>query len=61
MNERLVRKTLSFSKDLRLLKAASALEDALYNFTRPLQNITHRVAKCFQTGLLATKNASYGC
>ncbi len=29
MNGRLVRKTLSFSKELRFLKAASALEDAL--------------------------------
>src|SRR5205807_7383396 len=37
MNGRLVRKTLSFSKELRLLRAASALEDALYNFTRPVK------------------------
>ena len=37
MNGRLVRKTLSFSKELRLLQAASTLEDALYNFTRPLK------------------------
>ena len=43
MNGRLVRKTLSFSKELRLLKAASALEDALYNFTRPLKTL--RVAR----------------
>ena len=39
MNGRLVRKTLSFSKELRLLKAASALEDALYNFTRPIKTL----------------------
>ena len=39
MNGRLVRKTLSFSKELRLLTAASALEDALYNFTRPLKTL----------------------
>jgi hypothetical protein len=39
MNARLVRKTLSFSKELRLLKAASTLEDALYNFTRPLKTL----------------------
>ena len=39
MNGRLVRKTLSFSKELRFLKAASALEDALYNFTRPLKSL----------------------
>ena len=40
MNGRLVRKTLSFSKELHLLKAASALEDALYNFTRPPHCLT---------------------
>ncbi len=39
MNGRLVRKTLSFSKELRFLKAASALEDGLYNFTRPLKTL----------------------
>lgn len=37
MNGRLVRKTLSF--ELRWLQAASALEDALYNFTRPLKTL----------------------
>jgi IS1 family transposase len=40
MNGSLVRKTLSFSKELRLLKAASALEDGLYNFTRPGKHVT---------------------
>ena len=30
MNGRLVRKTLSFSKELKFLKATTALEDALY-------------------------------
>jgi hypothetical protein len=39
MNGRLVRKTLSFSKELRFLKAASTLEDALYNYTRPLKTL----------------------
>ncbi len=39
MNGRLVRKTLSFSKELRLLKAASTLEDAIYNFTRPVKTL----------------------
>jgi len=39
MNGRLVRKTLSFSKELRFLKAANALEDALYNFTRPVKTL----------------------
>src|SRR5207248_9460759 len=39
MNGRLVRKTLSFSKELRLLKAASTLEDGLSNFTRPVKTL----------------------
>lgn len=39
MNGRLVRKTLSFSKELRFLQAASALEDAIYNFTRPVRTL----------------------
>jgi hypothetical protein len=39
MNGRLVRKTLSFSKELRLLDAACALEDAIYNFTRPVRTL----------------------
>lgn len=45
MNGRLVRKTLSFSKELRFLKAASALEDALYNFTRPLKTLRLELEK----------------
>src|SRR2546426_3324903 len=44
MKGRLVRKTLSFSKELRLLTAASALEDALYNFTRPLKTLRVELA-----------------
>jgi hypothetical protein len=44
MNGRLVRKTLSFSKELLLLKAASALEDALYNFTRPVRTLRVELA-----------------
>jgi hypothetical protein len=39
MNGRFVRKTLSFSKELKFLKAATALEDALYNFTRPVKTL----------------------
>ena len=39
MNGRLVRKTLSFSKELRLLEASSILEDALYNFTRSVKTL----------------------
>ena len=38
------RKTLSFSKELCLLEAASCWEDALYNFTRPLKTL------CLQVG-----------
>ena len=44
MNGRLVRKTLSFSKELRFLKAASVLEDALSNFTRPLKTLRVELA-----------------
>jgi hypothetical protein len=44
MNGRLVRKALSFSKELRFLKAASALEDGLYNFPRPLKTLRVEVA-----------------
>src|SRR5256886_12443403 len=44
MNGRLVRKTLSFSKELRFLKASSTLEDAIYNFTRPVKTLRVEVA-----------------
>jgi len=44
MNGRLVRKTLSFSKELRFLKAASALEDTFYNFTRPVKTLRVEVS-----------------
>ena len=44
MNGRLVRKTLFFSKELRLLQAATALEDALYNFTRPVKTLRVELA-----------------
>ena len=37
MSGRLVRKTLSFSKEVELLKAASIWEDVAYNFTRPVK------------------------
>ena len=39
MNGRLVRKTLSFSKERKFLEATTALEDALYNFTRPVKTL----------------------
>jgi hypothetical protein len=39
MNGRLVRKTLSFSKELAMLEAACAWEDAVYNLTRPLKTL----------------------
>jgi hypothetical protein len=45
MNGRLVRKTLSFSKELRMLCAASTLEDALYNFTRPVRTLRVEIEK----------------
>jgi hypothetical protein len=40
MNGRLVGKTFSLSKELRLLEAASCWEDALYKFTREVEDIT---------------------
>ena len=39
MNGRIVRKTLSFSKELRFLEAARTLEAALYNCTRPVRTL----------------------
>jgi len=39
MNGRIVRKTLSFSQERRFLEAARALEDALYNCTRPVRTL----------------------
>jgi hypothetical protein len=39
MNARLVRKTLSFSKQLAALEDASAWEDAVYNLVRPLKTL----------------------
>jgi len=39
MNGRLVRKTLSFSKELEMFEAASVWEDAVYNLTRPVKTL----------------------
>lgn len=39
MNGRLVRKTLSYSKQLQGLRDASAWEDCVYNLTRPLKTL----------------------
>ena len=39
MNGRLVRKTLSYSKQVRCLRDASAWEDGVYNLTRPLKTL----------------------
>lgn len=39
MNGRMVRKTLSFSKEEEMLEASCALEDSVYNFTRPLKSL----------------------
>src|SRR5437764_6131767 len=45
MNGRLVRKSLSYSKQLRLLRAACSWEDWVYNLTRPLKTLrVERVA-----------------
>ncbi len=39
MNGRLVRKTLSYSKQLNMLAAACAWEDWVYNLTRPVKTL----------------------
>lgn len=39
MNRRLVRKTLSFSKELEILRASSVWEDAVYNLTREVKTL----------------------
>jgi hypothetical protein len=39
MNGRLVRKTLSYSKELEALEASCAWEDWVYNLTRPLRTL----------------------
>ncbi len=39
INGRLVRKTLSFSKELEMLKASSVWEDAVYNLTREVKTL----------------------
>jgi hypothetical protein len=38
-NSRLVRKTLAYSKDLQMYRAAAAWEDICYNLTRPLKTL----------------------
>jgi len=43
MNGRLVRKTLSFSKELEMLKASSVWEDAVYNLTREVKTLRVKV------------------
>ena len=39
MNGRLVRKTLGYSKELRMLRASSIWEDAVYNLGRALKTL----------------------
>lgn len=39
MNGRMVRKTLSYSKDEEMLKASCILEDWIYNLTRPVKSL----------------------
>jgi hypothetical protein len=43
MNGRLVRKTLSFSKELEMLEASCAWEDSVYNLTRPVKTLRTEV------------------
>jgi len=39
MNGRMVRKTLSFSKEEEMLQSSCALEDAVYNLVRPVKTL----------------------
>jgi len=39
MNGRMVRKTLSFSKEEEMLRASCALEDLVYNFAKPVKSL----------------------
>ncbi|MFN0120461.1 MAG: hypothetical protein ACKV2V_08165 [Blastocatellia bacterium] len=39
INGRLVRKTLSFSKELEMYEASSVREDVVYNLTRPVRTL----------------------
>jgi hypothetical protein len=39
MNARMVRKTLSFSKEDEMLEASCAWEDCVYNLTRPVKSL----------------------
>jgi len=43
MNGRVVRKSLSFSKKVEMLKASCAWEDWVYNLTRPLKTLREEV------------------
>jgi len=44
MNGRLVRKTLSFSKEREMLKASSVWEDVAYNLTRAVRTLRREVS-----------------
>jgi hypothetical protein len=48
MNGRLVRKTLSFSKEEEMLEASCAWEDWVYNLTRPIKSLRSEAKKGFQ-------------
>ncbi len=43
MNGRLVRKSLSYSKQVEALEAACAWEDGVYNLTRTVETLSIRV------------------
>lgn len=43
MNERLVRKTLGYSKRLAMLRAACAWEDAVYNLARTVKTLRQEI------------------
>lgn len=45
MNGRLIRKTLGFSKELRMLKASCVWEDTVYNLARPVKTLRVEVSE----------------
>jgi len=47
MNGRLVRKSLSYSKRLRLLRAACSWEDWVYNMIRPVKTLRVELAASY--------------
>lgn len=56
MNGRLVRKTLSFSKELVMLKASTVWEDAVYNLSRTVKTLRVEVNEADLNGVEPNQN-----